>query len=87
MLTGELGKRTLGGIGRARSGVELDLKMPDKFERLRIGLAAWPRGSGRSRHIFSGVVGGSAGGLNKITHNLGSLAATVSFDKDYRSVY
>ena len=34
--------------------------------------------------FFSGVVGGSAGGLNKITHNLGSLAATVSFDKNYR---
>ena len=27
--------------------------------------------------FFSGVVGGTAGGLNKITHNLGSVAATV----------
>ena len=34
--------------------------------------------------FFSGVVGGSAGGLNKITHNIGSLTATASFDKDYR---
>ena len=32
---------------------------------------------------MSGVVGGTAGGINKITHNLGSVAATVSMDREY----
>ena len=43
------------------------VKILEFLEGIRIG----------GNKFFSGVVGGTAGGLNKITHNLGSVAATV----------
>ena len=41
-------------------------------------------GSGTSK-LFSGVVGGVTGGFSRLTHNIGSVSAAVTFDKEYQN--
>ena len=39
--------------------------------------------SGTSKMV-SGIVGGTTGGLSKMTHTLGSVSAVMTFDKEYQ---
>ena len=37
-----------------------------------------------TKKMFSGIVGGTTGGLSKITHSLGSVTAGLTFDTQYQ---